>query len=192
MKCIQLSTNVCSQCAFYWYKTGERDFVQYVWTACCCPASPGEIFTPAAGQCRTSGMCKKKVPEQLKVRGEPELLVLYPSPRGNRIMSRWQRHLALRIPHKESRLRARAKWRGLGGWNRFISWYLTNKSTSEKDNMNKNAFPCESPVIHFLCGSRLQCCTYNVRKKTNNSHAYINVCMYFRLIPMINNDIQYM
>lgn len=54
------------------------------------PLKTESHLKPAAGQCRTSGMCtwrreEKKVPEQLKEGGEPALLILHPSPGSNRL-----------------------------------------------------------------------------------------------------------
>lgn len=66
--------------------------------------------------------------------GEPELLILHPSPGSNRLKPSWQRHLVLWIPHKRADYGRRARGRaGLGQWNIFMTWYLIHKKNLKHD-----------------------------------------------------------
>lgn len=115
-------------------------------TAASCSSSDDQVpFKPAAGQCRTSGMCtwrfkkekKKCLNNQRREEGrggEPELLILHPSPGSNRLKPSWQRHLVLWIPHKRADYGHRARGRaGLGQWNIFMTWYLIHKKNLKRD-----------------------------------------------------------
>lgn len=69
------------------------------------PVETRDPFQPAAGHCRTSGMCRqmnKKCLNNGGRGGEPGLLILHPSPGNKRLKPSWRCHLVLWIPHKRA------------------------------------------------------------------------------------------
>lgn len=124
-------------------------------------------FKPAAGQCRTSGMCtwrrKKKCLNNWRREGSLRFSFCTPSPGSNRLKPSWQWHLVLWIPHK----RADYGQRRTGMVEYFHDMILDTQKNFKKNDLIwiKMRFHVSFPLLFtFWISFRLQLYVRHVEK----------------------------